>query len=194
MKNSNKLIEFKGYVRKYSGRSVLASGQKGFSMMELVVIISIIGVISAIAIPNLMSMRSRSTVRSDARDVASFFRLAQTVAIKRNTTVGILFDNPSAGRYLIFSDDDADGTQDFGEFTTHSRALNTKCVFANSSFPGGTPGYDSRGRPTRNGAIATAGGRIDILSTSADVRYRINVSIAGKINVQVSTDGGGSWN
>ncbi len=51
--------------------------------MELLVVIAIIGVIAAIGTPQLLGMRTRSSVRADARDIHSAYRQAQTEAVKR---------------------------------------------------------------------------------------------------------------
>lgn len=45
--------------------------QKGFSLVEIIVVVSILAIVSAIAIPSLIRYVSNSNLKSAARDVAS---------------------------------------------------------------------------------------------------------------------------
>ncbi|MFC1831927.1 GspH/FimT family pseudopilin [Thermodesulfobacteriota bacterium] len=65
-------------------RGPTAKEPKGFSLVELLVVIVIMGVIAAIGTPQLLGMRTRSSVRADARDLHSAYRQAQTEAVKRS--------------------------------------------------------------------------------------------------------------
>ena len=71
-------------TKKTDRERVPNTGPKGFSLMELLVVIVIIGVIAAIGTPQLLGMRTRSSVRADARDLHSTYRQAQTEAVKRS--------------------------------------------------------------------------------------------------------------
>ncbi len=56
--------------------------QKGFSLIELMVVISIIGILLAIAIPGFIKMAPRMRLKSAARDVVSDIQLAKTLALR----------------------------------------------------------------------------------------------------------------
>lgn len=69
----------------------------GFTTMELVIVIAIIGVIASIAIPNLITWRSSNQLRGSARELQAAINGARLTAIKENALVTVTFD-PAAGQ------------------------------------------------------------------------------------------------
>ena len=76
---------------------------KGFTLIELMIVIAIIGILMAIAIPNFIAYRDKSfcsAAESDANNVAS--TLADHFAIPTNTTVPQEDPDGAATIYLGF--------------------------------------------------------------------------------------------
>lgn len=89
--------------------------KSGFTLIELVIVIAVIGVLSTIAIPNFMSWRTNMYVKAAARDLYSSMQNARMIAIKTNSTIAIIFDTINS-RYYLCDDPGADtvwnGTND----------------------------------------------------------------------------------
>ena len=75
--------------------------QKGFSLIELLVVMAIITILLSIVIPGFVKMGPGRRLKSAARDVVSDIQLAKTQALRDRRTYSILFD--SAG-YTVMKD------------------------------------------------------------------------------------------
>ena len=137
------------------GRTSLPSRHTchGFSLVELMVVLAIVGIIAGFGTPALLSMKAKSSVRADARDVYSTFRHAQSEAVKRSESLCIIFDVPAAGDYTVFLDNGAgvvananNATKDGGEAILSVNRLRPGSSFAGNTFSG-NPGFTARGLP-----------------------------------------------
>ena len=81
-------------MNRYSkGKNFLISGRAGFSLMELMVIISIIGLLAAIAIPNAIAWRNNAQFSAAVRQVKATIEGMRMDAIKRNLPTTLIFNN-----------------------------------------------------------------------------------------------------
>jgi prepilin-type N-terminal cleavage/methylation domain-containing protein len=122
-------------------------GTKGLTIIELVVVMSILAVMVLISIPNIGRWLPRYRLRSAVRDVASTMQLARLGAIKDNKEWAIQFDT-NAQTYRVLSDDGADaawGTADDvgykGDVSPWSQSTRRLADYRNVNF--GDNGYGS---------------------------------------------------
>ena len=172
------------YLRRFkSGKTVDSSG---FSLIELMVVIAIVAILGGIGYPALMQTRTNARTRGVASDIFSSFRLAKSEAVKRNINVCLELTAPNT--YKAFLDNGAnsnDCIQNADEPTT----LFTKTVEPGTSLIADfKAGYTPRGRPY------TALGNVVVQNNSnANLQYKNTLSLAGRVNIEVTTDGGGTW-
>ncbi|BBO80105.1 hypothetical protein DSCO28_06710 [Desulfosarcina ovata subsp. sediminis] len=140
--------------------------QSGFTIIEVAVIVAIIGIVSAIAIPNMIGWIANGRVNSGARDVVTLIQKARIEAVRENSKVAAIF-NSATGDYVAFVDDGAGaGTaenmiQDGSERTVYSSQLPPGVTFTGTLLGagGGKTSFNSRAMPSYAGPIALTNSR-----------------------------------
>ena len=98
-------------------------GIKGFSLIELLVVIGIIAILATIAIPNYVSYIPKYNLGAGAREIISAMQLARMTSIKENSDVVVSF-NEGANSLTVFVDDgEGGGTARDGERTGAERLV-----------------------------------------------------------------------
>jgi len=70
----------------------VGKSEKGFTLMELMVVVGIIGVVAIIAMPNLASWLRKSDYREAAQAALGAMHRARDLAINRNTPYRVVID------------------------------------------------------------------------------------------------------
>jgi prepilin-type N-terminal cleavage/methylation domain-containing protein len=81
-------------------------GTRGFSVLELLTVIGVIGIVAAAAIPGYFSWKSKQQLLNAADEVQGMIQLAKMSAIKNASSVVIEF-NPGRSSYIACVDDGA---------------------------------------------------------------------------------------
>jgi prepilin-type N-terminal cleavage/methylation domain-containing protein len=120
--------------------------QKGFTLVELLVVLAIAGVIAMIAVPSYQRMLQRVAIDREKSDLLNLMMLARSEAVKRgqNTWVSASVA-PWSGTLTVFLDFDGDRIQQPTEPT-----LGTLGVFQQLTLEGGaalTSGMDGNRVP-----------------------------------------------
>ena len=83
-----------------AGVLVLTMGQRGFTAVELLVVMAITGVIAAASLPTLVTYWRSATTRAAAQELASGLNRARQLAISQNQSICVQVTE-SKYRYLV---------------------------------------------------------------------------------------------
>ena len=76
--------------------------RSGFTVIELIIVIVVLGILTAVGVPNFLSWLPKYRLRSAARDLYSNMQLAKLSAIKNNADWAIVF-NKASDQYQVCS-------------------------------------------------------------------------------------------
>lgn len=167
---------------------------KGFTLVEVMIVITIIGIIAAIAVPNFITWLANNQLRDASQDLLSNVQHAKFEAIKRNRNVVINFAPVAcaptipdpAGSYTIFVDDGSGGgtlgnnTREANEPVlrqeTMRRGIGLCAGSVTFAFPAPAPiGFNQTGRP-----LGLNGGTV-VLRNDNGRAYTLTLTATGNL-------------
>ena len=155
------------FIRRLKGLKRFLESKKGFTLIEMIITMTIIGIVSAIAIPNFSKWKEKHEINGQAQKVYFDLMLARTTAVKSNNNVRVTF-NLVANTYTIHEDSNDDGTVDAGENLKNAVLENNvqfaynvgitdtdgNAVTSAASFGGAqVVVFDSRGQANASGSV-----------------------------------------
>jgi len=165
---------------------------EGFTLIEVMIVLTIIGIIAAIAVPNFLTWAENNRLRAASQELLSDMQHAKSEAIKRNRNVVIVFapvgcaptvPTPGGG-YTIFVDDGSgaggvarNNVQDGTEPVLRQVAMRQGSGICAVTVAGNTTGFIPTGRP-----IALNSGSVTLQNGNGR-SYTLTLGIAGNLTL-----------
>jgi type IV fimbrial biogenesis protein FimT len=159
--------------------------KKGFTVIELTIVISIIGIISVIAMPSYLGWLPRHELKTSVRHIYDDMNMAKLSAIKSNTVAVVIFSIPN-DTYTVFLDSSGNWALDGPETIISTGTLENGVDITGSTFSSHTYGFNNRGMS------ASDPGQVQ-LTNGSGLLMGVRVNTAGHITIISSTDGGTTW-
>lgn len=176
------------------------AGQSGYSLIELLVVVALIGVISLVSVPNFISMYRSSKIKGAIRQFTSDVRNARQIAVSENTRTMVSIGTTAAERDRYWTYRQVDGAWELigrpeGK-TLEEATENTTVYFSATDFADSVTADGAERKDIifdRNGTIrpfpTVGAGQFPgiTIRTDDDVpipQYTVRVSPAGTVRVE----------
>ena len=153
--------------------------QSGFTLLELMIVIAIMGIMAAMAVPSYQTYMAQRRLNGAARQVMSDLMAARMKAIAQNNEFKVFFPGSHLGaltgnhQYQILDDDDNDGISDTGE------ALQIKDIQTDYSdvtmTSNNNPAFSPKGTATNLATVT--------LSNSRGSK-NVSIAITGRVKIE----------
>jgi prepilin-type N-terminal cleavage/methylation domain-containing protein len=159
-------------------RRTPSHGQRGYSLVEMITVVAIVGIFSLVAVPQFMNINRSLKVKASMRQFAMDVRATRQRAITRNRRTAITFSvglNPSGtprGAYEMWERNDA-GT--WGRFASKKLTPEqTDIIYFNlTDFDNATDGGSDVGGDTRPDIVFQGNGTVLNMPAGANARVEM---------------------
>jgi len=163
----------------------------GFTLVETMMVVALIAIVTAIAIPAWQSMKRNSDLKSAAYEIMSSVQWAKSEAARRNACVGINFipaacPTGQSNCYELFGDDNCNRVVDGAEQNLRAGSLGSKARMT-TTFPNNAIAITPRSLLRTGGVLPNGHVSLRPLSGS-DLCY--NLAISASAGLRLNT---GHW-
>lgn len=109
---------------------------KGFTLIELIVVIGIFTIVSALSVPFIQSFQTSSNLHTHANTIVRTLRRAQQQAIagRDDSSWGVYFDSSNNQFLMFLGDDYATRDEDYDQETEYSNIFIIDTDFGNEIY------------------------------------------------------------
>ena len=155
-------------------KGTIIRDMSGFSLIEMIVTVAVIGVIATIALPSMIGWRGERQLQGSARNFAADLQLARLKSIRETENV-VVEVNGATDRYQIYVDNNKNQNLDGGEETIRDVSCPVGVSINSVTIPGGLTSLDPRGRSTRTGDV--------VFQNNAGTLKTISINILGSVSI-----------
>jgi prepilin-type N-terminal cleavage/methylation domain-containing protein len=132
---------------------------RGFSLTELMIVITIMGVLMAVSAPSIARYAAIWRLNGAASTMAMSIRAARSAAVNHDMDVVFFFDK-DAGQYHFLEDANGNGAADGGEHESSVQDLPKGVAIDDFTVPQASLTFNSKGS-TQDGGVIVVKGRGD---------------------------------
>jgi prepilin-type N-terminal cleavage/methylation domain-containing protein len=120
--------------------SAIARSQRGFSLVELMMVVAVAGTLMAISVPSLLDMAERSKLNAATREVERELQSARLRAVSTNRSLRVHLNCPTTGYFRTVE-----------VLNTSADSSTNRCLLSAYSYP--APDDDLATRPNHDGPL-----------------------------------------
>jgi prepilin-type N-terminal cleavage/methylation domain-containing protein len=151
----------------------MLKNKNGFTLTEVTVVLSLLGIMTAISVPSYFSWLPRHKLQTSVRQIYDDMNLAKIRAVKDNTDACITFDIAN-NNYTVFLDPDGSSSWTAGDTMIKGNVTLEKGVVITGA---NACGFNNRGMSTIGAA------QVVTLTNPTNIIMRIDVTSAGSISI-----------
>lgn len=125
---------------------------RGFTLTELMIVISIMGLLAILTLPGYNKFMANWKLNGDTQELATALRTARSTAVMKNIDVVFEFD-PDAQTYSYFEDEDRNGNRGSDEFMSATHEMSPGIKIIGSTLSGTILTFGSKGNTRESGSI-----------------------------------------
>jgi prepilin-type N-terminal cleavage/methylation domain-containing protein len=160
-------------------RNIRKTNDRGFTMLEMMILIVIIGILASIAAPSFFNWIPQMKLKNDARTNLNSLRQARAQAVAKNGQYGVYFDQENKQLYLFKDCDNPSGstyTPGLDSLVQAPITFDDDVVISSCTFISNTVIFYPNGSASNSGLISlqnSSGGTIysvDVLASTGRVK------------------------